>query len=117
MSNKGEMMKIIGTTVYKCEHCGKMYQMKFYCIKHEKKCKKNPANKRPCFDCECLEMKTIEYGEYDPNNGDHPSKGSALFCNYKKHFVYPPHTPNPYNEDDLGCENEPMPLTCTENED
>lgn len=103
----------IEMTIYKCEHCGKIYQRKFYCLKHEETCRKNPANQRPCFDCECLEMKTIEYGDYDPQNGDYPYKGDALYCNKKKHFVYPPYVKNPYDgEDDIGEANTPMPREC-----
>ena len=59
-------------------------------------------------------MKEIEYGDYDPNNGDYPSKGDALYCNKKKHFVYPPYVKNPYFEDDDPDVNWPMPKKCTD---
>lgn len=102
----------IETIIYKCDHCGKIYQRKFYCIKHEELCKMNPANDRPCFHCVYLEMQTIEYGEYDPNNGDYPYTGYAFFCNLKEHFVYPPYIKKPYLELEDPGENLPMPLTC-----
>jgi len=105
-------MKEIETTIYKCEHCGKMYQMKFYCIKHELNCRKNPANDRPCFHCACLEMKDFEYGDYDPENGDFPYKGSALFCNSRNIFVYPPYVEKHYCEEEMDSKNIPMPTKC-----
>ena len=101
----------IEMTIYKCEHCGKIYQMKFYCNEHELKCRKNPANDRPCIHCDYLEMKDFEY-DYNPDNDSYISKGYALFCNKLKHFVHPPYIKTPYSEDDLECENIPMPTVC-----
>ena len=105
-------MKTIKTVIYKCEHCGKVYQRKIYCLKHEGICRKNPANQRPCFGCYELEMKEIEYGNYDPNEGEPPYHGNALFCNRKKCFVYPPYVKKPYHEEDLDYPNIPMPTIC-----
>lgn len=109
-------MKEIKTTIYKCDHCGKIYQKKFYCIKHEKDCRKNPANDRPCFHCDHLKMKEFEYGNYDPENGDFPYKGNSLFCMKRKCFVYPPYTKKPYRQEDLDCKNIPMPIECEQME-
>ena len=106
-------MKEIKTTIYKCDHCGKIYQRKFYCNKHEKICRKNPANDRPCFNCSCLTMKTIEYGDYDPEDGVYPSRGNALYCKKQDQFVYPPYTKKPYYEDDDPDMNIAMPLICS----
>lgn len=106
-------MLTIKMTIYKCEYCGKIYQRKFYCLGHEKKCRKNPTNDRPCFHCDYLEMQIIEYGDYDPQNGDYPYKGNALYCNEKKHFVFPPYVESPYDgESDIGEINKPMPIKC-----
>lgn len=108
-------MKIIeNITLYKCEHCGKKYQKRFYCVEHEKVCRKNPINHRPCFSCGCLDMRTIEYGDYDPNSDIPQATGNALYCTKKEHFVYPPYVKTPYCDDGGDDVNEPMPKECTE---
>jgi len=105
-------MKIIkNVTIYKCDHCGKTYQKKFYCMKHEEMCRQNPANHRPCFDCKYLEMKKIEYGEIDPNDEEF-GRADALYCNKRKHFVYPPCVKKPYLEEEDPDANWPMPKEC-----
>lgn len=44
---------------YKCRYCGKLYERKHYCEKHEKSCYQNPQNKHRCLlDCKHLE-KTV----------------------------------------------------------
>lgn len=44
-------------TIYLCEYCRKVYQVKPACIKHEKYCYKNPRNNHACFNCDFLEVK------------------------------------------------------------
>lgn len=48
-------MKTIEATIYKCDHCRKIYQVKHACERHEKVCWKNPANHYACFDCVFLD--------------------------------------------------------------
>lgn len=105
-------MKTIEMTIYKCEHCNKIYQKKFYCEAHVSRCRKNPDNDRPCFHCTHLEMKTVEYGWYNLNEGKAVETRDALFCNRLKHCVYPPYVTNPYDEGLLEDVNEPMPREC-----
>jgi hypothetical protein len=51
-------------TIYRCGHCRKMYQMKYACERHERRCWKNPANQYACFDCVFLnkDRETIDGG-------------------------------------------------------
>jgi hypothetical protein len=52
-------------TVYICEHCRKLYQIKRFIEPHEKFCKKNPANKHKCFElCKYLK-RTKDYDEWE----------------------------------------------------
>ena len=51
-------------TAYFCEHCNKLYQRKNACVKHEKYCRKNPANMHKCWSCDHLEYTKAEYDEY-----------------------------------------------------
>jgi hypothetical protein len=44
-------------TVYKCDHCGKIYRRKWSCEQHEPKCFYNPAT-RSCASCQ---LRTTEY--------------------------------------------------------
>ena len=57
-------------------------------------------------------MKTIEYGDYDSENGDYPARVNALYCRKQERFVYPPYIKNPYFEEEDPDMNIPMPLTC-----
>lgn len=57
-------------------------------------------------------MGTIEYGGHDPNNGEYPSRGNALYCKKQDIFVYPPYIKKPYYEDDDPDMNIAMPITC-----
>ena len=42
---------------YKCGYCGKLYQRKPYCKRHEDNdCLKNPKIRPVCFDCKKMEM-------------------------------------------------------------
>lgn len=43
------MLVIENTTIYKCEHCNKKQFRKGDMTRHEKYCKKNPANMHKCF--------------------------------------------------------------------
>ena len=52
--NKNRIMKTETKEIYKCEHCNKLYQLKNWCLVHEKACSKNPDNDRACFGCQYL---------------------------------------------------------------
>ncbi len=58
-------MKIIQAEIYKCDHCGKVQFRKCDMGKHEKWCKKNPANMHICF-AYCVHLKK----EKEPYDGD-----------------------------------------------
>jgi len=45
-----EMIEIKNTTIYKCEHCKKIYQKKIYADKHYINCRKSPENTSKCSD-------------------------------------------------------------------
>ena len=51
---------------YKCEYCGKMYQRKHACRRHEDNgCLKNPKIRPVCFDCKFLQCSTeTEYVDW-----------------------------------------------------
>jgi hypothetical protein len=44
-------MKVQTRTIYKCDYCPKRYLSEGPAVKHEKYCRKNPANKHVCFQC------------------------------------------------------------------
>jgi len=108
-------MKVKQATIYKCDYCSKWYQIKRFCERHEKLCKGNPDNDRPCYSCRhlikeigcvcdergCLNCKIENYG------------GSLefLFCEKKDIFLYPPQCEIKGNI--VQCiDNYPMPKEC-----
>jgi hypothetical protein len=42
------MIEIKNTTIYKCEYCSKVYQLKTFAVNHHLKCRKNPENISKC---------------------------------------------------------------------
>lgn len=90
-----------------CDFCGKLYKLKRYAEYHEKLCKLNPENKRPCFDCVHLtRIKTfveLDYGE---------EKIETLHCKAKSINLYPPQCDIKKNW--LDIDNEAMPKECKE---
>ena len=101
-------MKTETKTIYKCSYCKTLYQKRYFAIKHEDKCRKNPKNDRPCFHCQYLTKKdTYIYYENDHicETVDH----SFLFCNKIDLFLYPPQIKHPAELDDR---NDPMPKEC-----
>ena len=59
--------------VYICEHCNRLFILKWRAEKHEIKCSKNPANKIECFNC----------SEFENINGKWICKGNELSRNPK----------------------------------
>lgn len=82
-------MKARTKEVYNCEYCNKLYLVKSAAERHEFACFKNPANKRPCFECENLskENTEIETWCYD-YNGNEISRNVDLFCCKKRTGFY-----------------------------
>ena len=94
-------------TAYKCDHCGKLYQRKSACEKHEKACSKNPENDRACFGCIHLRKETHE--EDGPWT---TRKYKFFFCGKLDHFVHPPKVEHKGNAFDTDQYNLPMRKEC-----
>lgn len=108
-------MKIIQTTIYRCEHCGKIYLRKHHCENHEEMCKKNPENFRACFGCNYLEKRETE--AYNSGySGWCETKVSLCYCKKKEIFVYPSQVEIKGNMPILSDDstNEPMPKVCSD---
>ena len=104
-------MKIEIKEIYKCEYCNKLYQLKHFCEKHEKICKKNPENDRPCFSCVHLSKKDVVVYEYC-GDIEHKVNLSCLHCDKKEVFLHTPQNEIKGNALELGGDNLPMPKEC-----
>ena len=104
-------MKIEIKEMYKCEYCNKLYQLKHFCEKHEKICKKNPENDRPCFSCVHLSKKDVVFYEYC-GDIEHKVNLSCLYCEKKEVFLHTPQNEIKGNALELGEGNLPMPKEC-----
>lgn len=82
------MRTITNTTIYKCDHCSKTYQVKKWCDHHEQWCTKNPDNIAKCSGCTYLveKEKDIYRDGYD---GEYTTISKSFFCNKKQIEVYP----------------------------
>ena len=117
-------MKILeNITLYKCEYCGKKYQLKHFCELHEKRCPSNPDNYMACINCENAVKKEMifikEVAYFSENYGvgftDEERKINAFWCNAKNHWIYPAtKCNNPILQENIIDEikNEPMPKEC-----
>jgi hypothetical protein len=106
-------MKTETREIYKCDHCRKMYQIKNACIKHEKKCSKNPKNIRKCFECKHCVLKKADAWVESYDQGMIEETVTSFYCESKKVFMHPPkaeHKGNVYDFDQV--ENLPMPMEC-----
>jgi len=83
------MKTIHNTTIYKCDHCGKIYQQLRFVPRHEETCKKNPDNRIACSGCVFMQEieKSIDIDTYD---GYRTIKRKAFFCKKKQIGLYPP---------------------------
>lgn len=80
-------------TIYKCEHCRKVYQRKDAAERHETKCKKNPENNRACFGCKFLEKILVSWSEdycTDVGRMERERTLNVLFCAKKNLILTPP---------------------------
>jgi hypothetical protein len=92
----------------KCDHCSKLYQRKGACESHELSCKKNPENKRPCFECKHLTKERYE-------DDGHPYSVlvyNLLYCKAKEEFIHTPQVEIKGNAIETGEYNNPMPKEC-----
>ena len=80
-------MKIIETTVYQCDYCGKKQYRKCDMTKHEKWCKKNPKNDHKCFQY-CVHLVRDREDCYD--EGESPKTRRTFTCSLlnKKMYSY-----------------------------
>lgn len=105
-------MKTKVKTIYYCDHCNKNYFTKSGCAKHEEVCFHNPTNDRPCFHCEHLTKKQVDY-YYEMYDGEHKRTLELMYCEKLDKFVYPPIVEVKRNFFDLGdYYNDPMPKEC-----
>lgn len=104
-------------TIYKCEHCRKLYQVKAAAERHEAKCKRNPDYQRACFGCAFITKKPVVW-EQDNGYTQWEKQLNVCFCTKKNVIVRPP---NAYmidagsicdKETDEELLEEAMPKTC-----
>lgn len=98
---------------FKCDFCGKIYQRKHLCQRHELTCKRNPINFRACFGCRFCEEQ-YRYIHFDNSQiGEVMEKRRVLFCSKKQIYVYPPKVErNIYGGGYELDDNYPMPKEC-----
>lgn len=118
-------MKTEVKTMYRCDHCNKIYQVQGACERHETKCSKNPENDRACFRCTHSTNKTVEIesgvdiNQYSEHETDYNNIGVVLpYCKKLKVCLLPPkaeHNNNKYET--VGVENKPMPKECEHQND
>ena len=83
------MKTIHNATIYKCDHCGKIYQRERFVPAHESACKKNPENNIACSGCAFMQEieKRIDVDTFD---GYRTITRKGFFCKKKKIGLYPP---------------------------
>lgn len=78
-------MKVINTTIYKCDHCSKKYFKKHAAVNHEKICFHNPENYQPCLNgCKYLEREEVFI-----DCESHTFKANAFKCGKTNQLMYP----------------------------
>jgi len=92
-------------TVYRCEHCRRLFEKRPAAVKHEDRCKKNPDNFRNCFSCKNL-IKT------KASLVDDGREVETLFCNARKVFLHTPINVKKGRIYDTGELSYPMPIEC-----
>jgi len=70
---------------YKCDFCGKVYQRRIYCEKHEYTCGKNPDNKPVCWDCKYLQKGKFEFDPCADDSGSY----ITYFCDKRDEELMP----------------------------
>ena len=75
---------------YKCDRCGKLYQRKHACEKHENElCRKHPNNSHPCWFCPHLtdSLENTFIGD-DSYSGEVWIKQKSFYCKKKEINLY-----------------------------
>lgn len=108
-------MKIIETTIYRCAHCNKLYQIKSACKKHEEDlCRRNPKFAHPCFNnCEHLDQADKSLYE-DCYDGEHERIVTVFVCKKTDQIMHPGYVKEPFEFGDES--NEKMPMECKDYE-
>ena len=105
-------MKIETRTIYKCDHCNKLYQMRHWCEIHEEGCFHNPDNHRDCFTCVHLIKKDHEIS-FDTYMGEQCENRTLFYCKKIDSFLYPPKVEAKRNWFETHpIENNPMRKSC-----
>ena len=75
---------------YKCDHCGKLYQLKHACEKHENiSCRKHPNNEHLCWWCPLLTDQQVDHFRGEHYDGSEIIvKTTAFFCKKKNVNLY-----------------------------
>jgi len=103
-------MKIIQTTVYVCEHCGRKMFGKGAMSRHEKYCKHNPSNKHKCFDF-CKHLQKLDNYEHD--DFGNLRGGCEMICLLSDKKMYSYKFEKNYNKPATALNGlERMPLSC-----
>jgi len=84
------MKTITNTTIYRCEHCNKLYQIGSACIKHELKCDHNKENWTACTGCVFLKNTTKDLSYENDYGYEVIRQSNAFFCDAKNIGLYPP---------------------------
>lgn len=74
--------------VYNCEHCNKLYLVKYYALRHEDWCGSNPKNWPKCGDCKYLREIKKEVFTGSEDYGYH-RECKSFFCDKKQIGLYP----------------------------
>lgn len=83
------MKKLTNITRWICEHCKKEYKAPSCLPKHEKACKKNPANKIACIGCIFLKETKKDF-DIDLSYGYTTIRVKSFHCEAKDVDMYPP---------------------------
>jgi hypothetical protein len=83
------------TTVYKCSHCDNLFADEKSCLKHELKCKRNPAVHSRCYSCALFDKDlTGEDVAYTNAKGEaKTSRRVKMRCTARDVRLYSPSTP------------------------
>jgi len=78
---------------YKCDHCGKLYQIKHACEKHENiSCRKHPKNDHRCWHCPHIQVSIEDLFVGDcPYSGEEWRKQKTFYCKKKEVNLYSHH--------------------------
>lgn len=106
-------MKTETKEVYKCDFCRRLYQVKSAATRHEERCKNNPANNRPCLNCQNLTKKSVELCADNWDGSESIRSVDVFYCKVKEICMHHPISAHKKSVFDLQeYENHPMPIQC-----